>query len=355
MTTVSVIVPIYNGIQYIHRCIDSILSQSFRDFELIIVDDGSSDGSEKICDDYAALDSRVRVIHKLNGGVSNARNVGLVSAKGEYVAFCDGDDYFRDDLLDVALAAIQSRGADIASFQLMRLSLNDIKRDAEIIVHDQIDLETNRKAFLEEVVTWKTGGWQACRSLFRRRIIDENKIRFCETCNNYAEDLGFTLEFLVYAKRIVFVNEQLYFYDDTRENSMMNKSKKICRVDDVNEVSYFLYPKLKAVVSDDLICVLHHHMMMHEIGKLYSCRSLGEFKEWHEQLQKITKLDYFMARNTEYYEYQYAAKKIRKFRSQIEIVDRYLTNLNQEKLLFAWKARNILMFCGRIRSRIRRK
>lgn len=90
---ISVIVPVYNTEKYLHRCIDSILAQTFTDFELLLIDDGSKDNSGTICDEYAAKDSRVRVFHKENGGVSSARNLGLDNAKGEWISFVDSDDY----------------------------------------------------------------------------------------------------------------------------------------------------------------------------------------------------------------------------------------------------------------------
>lgn len=90
---ISVIVPVYNAEQYLHRCIDSILAQTFTDFELLLIDDGSKDNSGDICDGYAMKDERVRVFHKKKGGVSSARNLGLDNAKGEWVSFVDADDY----------------------------------------------------------------------------------------------------------------------------------------------------------------------------------------------------------------------------------------------------------------------
>ena len=96
---ISIIVPVYNSEKYLGACIDSILSQSFRDIELILVDDGSRDSSSRICDDYAQKDGRVKVIHKANGGVSAARNDGLDIAKGEYITFIDSDDWVEREYL----------------------------------------------------------------------------------------------------------------------------------------------------------------------------------------------------------------------------------------------------------------
>lgn len=117
---VSVIIPVYNSKQYLSRCVDSILSQSYTDFELLLVDDGSTDGSGSVCDKYAAKDSRVRVLHKENGGVSSARNFGLKNVNGHYVVFVDSDDWVKEQYLehlmcgcdsDLVVSGIQEYGA----------------------------------------------------------------------------------------------------------------------------------------------------------------------------------------------------------------------------------------------------
>ena len=100
MTRISVIVPVYNVEKYLSRCVDSILNQTFTDFECILVDDGSPDNCGKICDEYAKKDKRVKVIHKQNGGLSDARNTGLDIAGGEYIYFLDSDDYVEYNLLE---------------------------------------------------------------------------------------------------------------------------------------------------------------------------------------------------------------------------------------------------------------
>lgn len=98
--TLSIIVPVYNVEQYLPKCIDSVLTQSFSDFELILVDDGSTDGSGRICDDYAQKDSRIKAVHKQNGGQGPARNTGLDIARGRYISFIDSDDYISEDLYE---------------------------------------------------------------------------------------------------------------------------------------------------------------------------------------------------------------------------------------------------------------
>ena len=109
--TISVIVPVYNAEKYLSRCMDSILVQTFTCFELLLVDDGSTDCSGRICDEYAKRDTRIRVIHKENGGVSSARNLGLDNAKGEWICFCDSDDFFfqaEDRIRAIGVTGVQT-------------------------------------------------------------------------------------------------------------------------------------------------------------------------------------------------------------------------------------------------------
>ena len=112
-TVISVIVPIYKVEQYLRQCVDSILNQTHSALEVILVDDGSPDGSGKICDEYAARDSRVRVIHKKNGGLSDARNAGIDIAQGDYIAFVDSDDWLEPDTYESMLAAMEKYQAKL--------------------------------------------------------------------------------------------------------------------------------------------------------------------------------------------------------------------------------------------------
>ena len=131
MPKVSVIVPVYKVESYLRKCVDSILGQSFSDFEVILVDDGSPDNCGAICDDYATRDQRVKVIHKINGGLSDARNVGLDVAIGQYICFVDSDDWIEQDLLKDNVAVLEHSGADLSIF-----GFTEIYSDREV-VHTQ--------------------------------------------------------------------------------------------------------------------------------------------------------------------------------------------------------------------------
>ncbi|EGP5489252.1 glycosyltransferase, partial [Enterococcus faecium] len=114
MCEISIIVPVYKVEPYLRKCVDSILAQTFTDFEVILVDDGSPDNSGKICDEYASKDSRVRVIHKKNGGLSSARNAGIDVARGKYLGFVDSDDYIEKDMYELLYDNIVKEQADLS-------------------------------------------------------------------------------------------------------------------------------------------------------------------------------------------------------------------------------------------------
>lgn len=341
MPIFSVIVPIYNGEQYIHRCVDSILAQTFEDFELILVDDGSTDSCGQICDEYATKDSRVVVIHSVNQGVSLARNKGLSVARGEYVAFCDGDDFYKDCLLEHTYETAKKTGAEVVSFLLERISDEDQTEKHDILI-ETFDLENEKRFdFMYKVVTWQTKGWQACRSIFKRDIIEANKILFCGTCGNFAEDLGFTLEYLLYASRIVFLNEYLYCYYDVRQDSMMNRSKKVYKINEVNELSFYLRPMMKEVLSHEQFSEIHHHIIRNQVVDIFSAKKLSEFREWTSLLKTVNKTEYFKEENAVFYKSsikpQLKASRfslVKYYLSKRMIITRYLSKLGSGRLYF---------------------
>jgi glycosyltransferase len=204
---ISVIVPVYNTEKYLRRCVDSILAQTYTDFELLLIDDGSTDGSPAICDEYAALDSRVRVFHKPNGGVSSARNLGLDHARGEWITFCDADDYVYPewlqnyDIESVTDADLINQGAK---------SNADIFRDANPVSELSFSFYGPPSEFIEESTQNGLFGylWIKC---FRNDIIKERQIRF-DTGVKFQEDELFITEFLKSAKVVSSVDKIGYYY-----------------------------------------------------------------------------------------------------------------------------------------------
>lgn len=203
---VSIIVPVYKAEKYIHRCLDSIQHQTFTDWECILVDDGSPDTSGAICDEYAAKDGRFKVIHKVNGGVSSARNMGIENAKGEWVAFVDSDDWLYDCYLS------NFAESDSKEIDHILQSFSKEGHNSQIIVRLQDQTFTHPAkliAYLESAKDVHNGFiWHR---LYRNSIIQQNHLRFLEDMS-YAEDGLFNLQFLRYAKNIKTLPTVGYHY-----------------------------------------------------------------------------------------------------------------------------------------------
>ena len=205
----SIIIPVYNVELYLDKCIKSVLSQSYEDFELILVDDGSKDDSGKICDSYSSTDKRVKVIHKQNAGVSAARNTGLDKARGKYVCFVDSDDWIDNHYLQYVLDNIE--GWDILFFGsiwhyedggIRSLSMKSAEyreeKDKGIFLLLENDVDINYFGF-----TWN--------KVFRRDIIEQYHIRFVEGLA-ISEDEVFTLAYCNRIKTLKIIDAPLYHY-----------------------------------------------------------------------------------------------------------------------------------------------
>ena len=210
----SIIIPIYNVAAYLPQTIESVLQQTFRDFELILVNNGSTDGSAEICDGYAKQDTRVRVIHQKNTGVSAARNAGVAAARGEYIGFTDSDDIIETDMYQVLLELAQRYGAQVVQCQHDRASgLNGSNRSTEPEVMDG-------SAFVRRLFT-KTGGVYTnqvslCTKIFKRELFDG--IIF--PVGQVYEDEQETYKLCLKAKTLVETPDILYHYIK-RENSII--------------------------------------------------------------------------------------------------------------------------------------
>ena len=204
---ISVIVPVYKAEKYLHRCVDSILSQTFTDFELILVNDGSPDNCGTICDEYTTKDNRVRVFHKENGGVSSARNLGLDNAQGEYITFCDADDYVTPDWL-MAYSDSMLHNTDLAI-----QGYNIIDCDKRIIKHLPSQKGNSIEAKHELIISLICQGMYGYLwiKLFRRQIIEENNIRF-DIKSAFREDEQFFSKYLEYTTTFSCIDKENYFY-----------------------------------------------------------------------------------------------------------------------------------------------
>lgn len=206
---ISIIVPVYNTELYLRRCIDSILSQTFTDFELLLIDDGSSDSSGAICDEYATKDIRIKVFHKKNGGVSSARNVGLANAKGEWITFCDSDDRVYPSWLN-NFELEQNSDYDFISqgFEADKSVFGEEKYKQRYIYNSEY--EGYIADIMDLLVKSQRGGFLFI-SIFRQSIIQGNRLEFDERLK-YAEDGVFIFKYLSYCNKAKGVNAIGYYY-----------------------------------------------------------------------------------------------------------------------------------------------
>lgn len=207
---ISIIVPVYKVAKYLPRCIESILRQTYPNFELILVDDGSPDKSGKICDKYAQKDSRIRVIHKKNGGVSSARNAGLDIAQGEYISFIDSDDWVSRDYLEKLVLPIGEDGVqlvvggiDTRRLEIRETKLKNIKYDLKKVTKEECHW-----FFIKNPV----GSRGPCAKLYKNEILQENKLRFDETIH-WGEDTIFFYQYCALVEKMCLVEGVIYHYN----------------------------------------------------------------------------------------------------------------------------------------------
>lgn len=201
---ISIIVPVYNVEKYIHKCIDSILDQTFTNFELILVDDGSTDNSGKICDEYAESDSRVKVIHKKNGGLSDARNTGIDVARGKYLGFVDSDDYIADDMYETLYNNLIKNSADMSVCGIYHRYVGN--QYPECSENNFMVLDT--KDALKEVLIGEKFSVPACNKLYKKNLFDN--IRY--PVGKLSEDAFITPILISKCDKVVVTTEPKYYY-----------------------------------------------------------------------------------------------------------------------------------------------
>ena len=229
MPEFSIIVPIYNVEKYLKICVDSIMKQSFQDFEVILVDDGSPDRCGKICDSYGATDVRIKVIHKTNGGLSSARNAGLDNASGKYVIFLDSDDFWDDaNALEHIHDNLIETDADVLVFPAKRYYEKGDKYT--YIITSDVDrtkiINKNVNAaicYMIENNIYRAAAWN---KVVKKSIIDSHLMRFK---NGYlSEDMDWCGDLLLYAQRFDFYENPFYAYRQKRNGSITaGKAEKL--------------------------------------------------------------------------------------------------------------------------------
>lgn len=320
---ISIIVPVYKAEKYLHRCVDSILAQTFTDWECILVDDGSPDGSGAICDEYAAKDARIQVIHKENGGVSSARNAGMDNATGEWITFIDSDDYVATDYLDSMMKLI-----------LENKEITFVHSGAYKTIKGEVDSYLFHKdKYISNDVKYLIENFEGYpfSKMYKKQYIDRintnQKLRFDENMK-ICEDLVFTLEYLCYhCDYYAFIDYNGYFYSCDNVESAMNidrvsapdleatryKSKRLLqaldKLLDSYKLSYTDVPQMTKIIAERVSASLFNIYKM----KLPQKIRLDEIrKDWQTsnpaildycQSDPIRRLSFYLLKKRDYYLY----------------------------------------------------
>lgn len=210
---ISIIIPVYKVEKYLEKCIQSVINQTYENLQIILVDDGSPDNCGKICDEYAERDQRIEVIHKSNGGLSDARNKGLEIAKGEYIGFVDSDDYIEADMYEVLYNLLKQYNADVSICNFYTVSQGKISiKNADNGIN-----EYNRIEILKEILLDKNIQSYAWNKLYKKELFDEIKYPI----GKKYEDIGTTFYLLEKCNKVVVTGKSEYYYIN-RQDSIVN-------------------------------------------------------------------------------------------------------------------------------------
>ena len=275
---ISIIVPVYNVEIYLKKCIDSIINQTYKNLEIIIIDDGSNDNSGRICDEYLELDGRIRVFHKSNGGLSSARNYGIDKAKGEYICFIDSDDYIQCDMIEKLYNACNNNNAQIACCgMIIEKDNNESKK-----INCKNEFCINSKEALKRMLLLDEIEVSACDKLYKTELF--NDVRY--PIGKYYEDMATTYKLLIQAKNVVHINYAGYHYI-IRQGSITNDGFDVKHLDMINiakEIREFAignYEDLKEAGD------YYYYLQLTTIlRKIYNSPNKSEYKKEYQNLKK---------------------------------------------------------------------
>jgi glycosyltransferase involved in cell wall biosynthesis len=279
---ISVIVPVYNSEKYLHKCIDSILSQSFTNFELLLVDDGSQDCSGEICDEYTVKDSRVRAFHKANSGVSSARNLGIENANGEWVVFVDSDDWCEPKYLEDFF----SSNFDVQTDDLVIQGRKE--NDAIVPLKSGIYTDISKGLSSNNLLTF---GAPYCK-LYSRDLINKNNIRF-PLDYSYGEDTVFFFHVLYHIKRLIIIEKYNYHYIKASDSSLSRKDHDFDHLEKfmIDSMNYIKAIDDKYKANNSLVDAYKPHFLNTLMRSMANMYRLGYCRQRQEDCIKRVKID----------------------------------------------------------------
>lgn len=286
LETISIIIPIYNVESYLRKCLDSIMEQSFSYFELLLINDGSTDSSGQICQEYVEKDDRIRYFEKENGGVSSARNFGIKHSRGEYITFIDSDDWVEPNYLEIFYKTIKEKDADIvvANYCTFR------EKDATFLFHvaetnEALVFQPDDAFFNYMFSTFSTDiSWgSACSKLFKKSLFD--RLYFSEDIS-WAEDFDLMYKLFLISERIIYLHKAPYCYRDRGDSASKAPGEEpICQSLEVSEGRLLTL----ALAGIDLTEARKHHIgllqwMKYNMGTVWDMSDTTTYKKIEDQL-----------------------------------------------------------------------
>lgn len=274
----SVIIPVYNIENFIKQSIESVLNQSYNNYEIILVNDGSTDKSKSICDSYSDKYSFIKTIHKTNGGLSSARNVGIKAAVGDYLMFLDGDDFLSQDaLMNFKDIIVKSPDVEIVIGKMIKYYSNQTRIVESFTYPDEYNRLGGREVLEKLFKDIPVIIWSACRSIYSRKFFQENKFYFKEGITS--EDLELIPKVFLRAKKIEINNIPFYYYRLGRINSIINvvNPKRFQDIMDIidgyfvllNEIDLYHSSLGKAFIEQLANVYSRYLLLTHQLPKEY--------------------------------------------------------------------------------------
>lgn len=286
MPELSVIVPVYNTKKYLRRCLESILAQTVQDMEIICVNDGSTDGSEEILEEYAKEDSRIHIVSQENKGLGAARNAGILKAKGEYIGFVDSDDFIEPDMYEKMLGSARQHDSDIVLTNINLYYTDSGKTDLfrSNVYYDEMESMGGFTAVEYPRIMQFIGAWDR---IYRRAFLEEHRLQ--NPVNRIYEDVLFTVQCNVLAKRISVVNKPLYYYRKNTGVSIVDKevkndSYKFDFLKNLEESKAFLVEQDKfEMLGKEFLAFQLTGIMFHQ----YNMQTRASFLQFMTELSRI--------------------------------------------------------------------
>lgn len=292
---VSIIIPSYNAARYLPKCIESIINQSYKNLEILIIDDGSTDNSYQICNNYADHDNRIRIISSENKGPANARNIGLKNSRGEFISFVDADDFIEENTLSLLIRGYHQSKADliIGNFRKIKNGVNEERRDIPLLENTLLnkkDLIDYARLYLKRPNKHLLFAFSWGR-LFKSDIIKKHDISFNSQLHTF-EDVAFNFDYLKHTKNVFFLKEAVY-----NHTTYDNYSSATTSISD-NPERLLGYQKALENISNFLKGHIEDNQIEKEVGHAYTCLSIIQLVRTCGQInQDNHKRIYQFARN----------------------------------------------------------